>query len=80
MGQNASIEARAELRRRGTRLIGSVAFFPERYGYGIMSLALNMLKSKPVPPAVFVKHQLITPENVDEIYPNDALLVPAEQY
>jgi len=27
-----------------------------------------------VPPAVFVKHQLITPENVDHFYPNDSLL------
>jgi hypothetical protein len=27
-----------------------------------------------VPPAVFVRHQLITPENVDHHYPNDALL------
>jgi len=79
MGQNASMEARAELRRRGTRLIGSVAFFPERYGYGIIPLALDMLKAKPVPPAVFVKHQLVTPENVDQIYPHDALLAPTEQ-
>ena len=28
----------------------------------------------PVPPAVFVKHQLVTPENVDHIYPNDRLM------
>jgi hypothetical protein len=27
-----------------------------------------------VPPAIFVKHQLVTPENVDHIYPNDRLL------
>ena len=79
MGQNASMEARAELRRKGSRLIGSVAFFPERYGYGIISLALDMLRSKSVPPAVFVKHQLVTPENVDQIYPSDALLAPTEQ-
>ena len=78
MGQNASIEARTELRRRGTRLIGSVAFFPERYGFGILPLALDMLRSKPVPPAVFVKHQLLTAENVDQIYPSDVLLAPAE--
>ncbi len=32
MGQNASPEGRAELRESGTRLIGSVAYFPERYG------------------------------------------------
>ena len=31
MGQNAAPEGRAELRQPGTRLIGSVAYFPERY-------------------------------------------------
>ncbi len=31
MGQNAIREVRNELRRPGTRLIGSVAYFPERY-------------------------------------------------
>jgi ribose transport system substrate-binding protein len=73
MGQNASAEARAELRSRGTPFIGSVAYFPERYGDGIVPLALDILKKKPVPPAVFVKHQLVTPDNVDRVYPNDAL-------
>jgi hypothetical protein len=52
MGHNASREARAELRRGGTRLIGSVAYFPERYGDGIVSVAVDMLNQKPVPPAV----------------------------
>ena len=32
MGQNASPEGREELRQPGTRLIGSVAYFPEKYG------------------------------------------------
>ncbi len=37
-----------------------------------------MLQGKPVPPALFVKHILITAENVDHHYPNDAILaVPA---
>ena len=27
-----------------------------------------------MPPAVFVKHQLVTPETVDHIYPNDRLM------
>jgi ribose transport system substrate-binding protein len=78
MGQNASTEARAELRREGTRLIGSVAYFPEKYGDAIIPLALDILSKKPVPPAVFVQHQLITAENVDHFYPNDALLSSAE--
>src|SRR6266576_3596894 len=32
IGQNASPEGRSEMRKTNTRLIGSVAFFPERYG------------------------------------------------
>ena len=35
------------------------------------ALALGILEKKPVPPAVFVKHQLITPKNVDLVYPLD---------
>jgi len=74
MGQNASPEGRAELRVPGTRLIGSVAYFPEEYGGGIVRLALNILQRQPVPPAVFVKHRLLTPETVDHAYPNDSLM------
>jgi ribose transport system substrate-binding protein len=74
MGQNASPEGRAELRQPGTRLIGSVAYFPEKYGPEIVSVALDILNRRAVPPAVFVKHQLVTPENVDHVYPNDQLL------
>jgi ribose transport system substrate-binding protein len=74
MGQNASVEARAEIRRPGSRLIGSVGYFPENYGEGAIALALNILQGKPTPPAVFVKHQLVTKETVDQIYPNDAKL------
>lgn len=74
MGQNASPEGRSELRAPGTRLIGSVAFFPERYGEELMRVALEILAHRPTPPAVFVKHQLITPETVDHFYPNDTLI------
>jgi ribose transport system substrate-binding protein len=74
MGQNASPEGRAELREPGTRLIGSVAYFPERYGEDLVRVALDILNRRPVPPAVFVKHQLITPETVNHFYPNDRLM------
>jgi ribose transport system substrate-binding protein len=74
VGHNAEPEARAEMRRPRTRLIGSVAYFPEKYGEGLIRLALDLLAGKPVPPAVFIKHQLISPENVDRFYPNDSLL------
>ena len=54
----------------GTRLIGSVAYFPEVRAR-IVGVALDILHHRAVPPAVFVKHQLVTPENVNHIYPND---------
>jgi ribose transport system substrate-binding protein len=74
MGQNASPEGRNELRQKGTRLIGSVAYFPEKYGSEVMNVALDILHRKAVPPAVFAKHQLLTPENVNHVYPNDDLM------
>jgi ribose transport system substrate-binding protein len=80
MGQNASPEGREELRQPGTRLIGSVAYFPEKYGAEIVAVALDILSRRAVPPAVFVKHQLVTPENVDHIYPNDRLMQAAATF
>jgi ribose transport system substrate-binding protein len=50
-------------------MVGSIAYFPERYGEASISLALNILQGKPTPPAVFVKHQLVTRETVDSLYP-----------
>jgi ribose transport system substrate-binding protein len=74
VGQNAEPDARAELRQPRTPLIASVGYFPERYGDGLIRLALGILGRRPVPPAVFVKHQIITRDNVDHFYPNDTLL------
>jgi len=73
LGQNAEPEARSELRLASTRLIASVAYFPEKYGDGLLRLALDILARRVVPPAVFTSHQVITPENVDHFYPNDSL-------
>jgi len=74
IGQNAEPDARAELRQPRTPLVGTVAHFPEKYGEALIRLALDILGGKAVPPALFVKHQLVTRENVDHLYPNDALL------
>lgn len=74
MGQNASVEARAEMRRPGSRLIGSVGYFPEKYGDGLIRLAMEIIHRKHAPLAVFVEHKLVIPDNVNQIYPNDELL------
>ena len=77
MGQNASPEGRAELREPNTRLVGSVAFFPERYGPDLIKVSLDILNKRPVPPAVFVEHKLVTPTTVEHYYPNDSLMQTA---
>jgi ribose transport system substrate-binding protein len=71
-GQDGSAMARDEMRRSSTRLVCSVAYFPETYGARIIQLAQDILNHKAVQPAIFIQHELITPENVDKIYPNDA--------
>jgi ribose transport system substrate-binding protein len=73
-GQGACLEAREEMRRRETRFVCSVAYFPETYGNRVVRLALDVLHGRRVPPAVFTDHELVTPFNVDKIYPNDMLL------
>ncbi|MBI4891363.1 MAG: substrate-binding domain-containing protein [Acidobacteria bacterium] len=78
VGHNASSEARVELRRPDTRLIGSVGYFPESYGPGVISLALDILHKAPAPPAVFTRHQLVTPANVNHLYPNDPIVLPSD--
>jgi ribose transport system substrate-binding protein len=76
VSHDAGIEARQELRRPATRLIGSVALFPEAYGEQLIKLAIDILGKKHVPPAVFTKHVLVTAENVNSIYPNDSWMYP----
>jgi ribose transport system substrate-binding protein len=80
VGQNAEPEARTELRKPITPLVASVGYFPERYGDALIRLALDILAGKAVPPAVFIKHQVITRENIDHYYPNDALLPESSTY
>ena len=48
----------------------------ERYGEDLISLALGILEKRQVPHAVFAKHQLLTPRNVDLIYPLDRPSAP----
>ncbi len=74
VGQGAVIEARHEMRRSGSRLVGSVAYFPETYGEKIIRIATDMLENRPVPRMTLVHHQIVHPLNVDKIYPNDLLM------
>lgn len=71
MGQNGTSEARNELRRPGSALVGSVAYFPEKYGEALVRVAAHILNRRFVPPTVFIGHRLLTPNNVDLTYPLD---------
>ncbi|HHW86709.1 MAG TPA: substrate-binding domain-containing protein [Chloroflexi bacterium] len=65
VGQGADRLIREELRHPGTRIVGSTAFMPERYGEKLVDLALRILRGEPAPPAVYIDHVFIDPNNVD---------------
>lgn len=54
---------------RGSIVLGSVAYFLDRYGYDVLPLALRMLRGETVPARTTTRHQLITPANVFWVYP-----------
>src|SRR5438445_2965644 len=49
---------------RGSIVVGSVAFYLDRYGYEVLPLALRMVRGEPVPPRTMTRHRLITAANV----------------
>jgi len=69
VGQGADRRGRAEIRKPGSRLIGSTAFWPEKYGQKLIEVALKILKGEHVPPAVYMDHVFINAENIDDFYP-----------
>jgi ribose transport system substrate-binding protein len=69
VGHNASAEAHAELAKKNSRLVGSVGYFPERYGEGVIPLALDLLAGRSVPPATFIRHEMINSSNLHTFYP-----------
>jgi ribose transport system substrate-binding protein len=54
---------------RASIVIGSVAFYLDRYGYDVLPLALRMLRGEAVPPRTATRHLLITAANVFVEYP-----------
>ncbi len=76
VGVGAVPEAREEIRRTDSRLIGSVAVFPERYGQAIMEIAHDIVHGRKVPPAHYAEHELITAQNINSVYAADFLVGP----
>jgi ribose transport system substrate-binding protein len=69
VGQGADRLVRKEIRDARSRLIGSTAYMPERYGEKLMELALKILRGESVPPAVYMNHVFIDASNIDLHYP-----------
>jgi len=54
---------------RGSIVLGSVAYYFDRYGYEILPIALRMLRGEEVPLQTSTKHVLISTKNVFIEYP-----------
>jgi len=70
VGQGADRLVRDEIRDRKSRLIGSTAYMPERYGEKLAELALKIFQGESVSPAIYMEHVFINADNIDKYYPS----------
>jgi ribose transport system substrate-binding protein len=68
-GQNATIEARTEICAENPALIGSVAYFPDRYGDYLIPLAIQLAAGEAPPDEVLIDHLWIDSSNIEQYYP-----------
>jgi ribose transport system substrate-binding protein len=54
---------------RGSLIVGSVAYYVDRYGYEVLPIALKMLHGQQVPERTATRHILVTAKNVFVEYP-----------
>lgn len=71
VGQGGDRRVREEIRRKGSRLIGSTAYMPENYGAKLIDLALKILREESIPPAVYSDNVFIHAGNIDAYYPRN---------
>ena len=71
VGQGADRRLRSEMRKTNSPIVGATAYSPEAYGEYLIKIALDILDGQQVMPAVYMKHDFITPQNVDAFYPED---------
>jgi ribose transport system substrate-binding protein len=60
LAMGAGPATRLELQREGSPLVVAVAFRPETYGDRLIPLLDDLLSGRPVPPATFVAHDIVT--------------------
>jgi ABC-type sugar transport system substrate-binding protein len=54
---------------RSSVVLGSVAYYMDRWGYDVLPLALRLAAGEPVPPRTVTRHILVTAANVFREYP-----------
>jgi ribose transport system substrate-binding protein len=54
---------------RGSIILGSVAYYLDRYGYQVLPIAMRMLRGEQVPAQTLTNHVLISAKNVFREYP-----------
>lgn len=58
-----------DFNNRGSVVLGSVAYYMDRYGYDVLPLALRLLAGEKLPPVTLTRHKLVTAANVFKEYP-----------
>lgn len=57
--------------RGDARWVGSVGYFPERYGSLALPAAVALAKGESVPEQILMTHEVVNRDNIDEIYPTE---------
>jgi ribose transport system substrate-binding protein len=65
----ASEKKEIDPNNRGSVVLGSVAYYMDRYGYDVLPLALRLLAGETLPPRTVTRHILVTAANVFREYP-----------
>jgi ABC-type sugar transport system substrate-binding protein len=65
----ASEKKEIDPNNRGSVVLGSVAYYMDRYGYDVLPLALRLLAGETLPPRTVTQHSLVTAANVFREYP-----------
>jgi len=65
----ASDKKELDPNNRSSIVLGSVAFFLDRYGYDVLPLAMRLLNGEQIPLRTATKHVLVTARNVFQLYP-----------
>jgi ribose transport system substrate-binding protein len=65
----ASEKKEIDPNNRGSVVLGSVAYYMDRYGYEVLPLVLRMLAGETLPPRATTQHVLVTAANVFREYP-----------